>query len=334
MLTQVFVAGPMDSNQAPVRRPRLSARLFVVFLIALIFLVPPIVAQARPVPNVLDNFTQILIPCSDLCSVETPDARDFDRCGVVAVQALSDIATKTYGYTWTMWWYRFAASVIAWVVSVVLILVAGSLLSKYRFYDLKILLILSVGLAVVVAFLGLRVESFWSSAARDLLGADKELRQLTTLGLIPAENNSGGPNCYLGRVIEDYGKRREKTGTAKALMGYPGVFRRFQSLTDSTSNLRGEIEQRAEDLLEFLQGKNATLAANWQPTTPDEALAQNGHLQGAAEEVMGLLRFKYWLWISEICLSLLGAWGFAIGHSARRRKAHKPRLRPAEQPQA
>jgi hypothetical protein len=303
--------------------------LFV--LVASVFLqTSPSSAQSRLVPNVLDNFSGRLSPCVDICKAPRVTANEFDSCGVVAVQALSDIARKTSEYTIYTFWYRVVVGGLFIGASVLMLLLLGVLLSKWRNYDLKVLISASIVLAVIVAGAGWWSESVvLSQAGSNLLGADQELRMLTNLGVIPSENAAGGTNCYLQRVIQDYGKTNQGTRTADALKYYPGVFTQFSSLAPGTPNLQGEIENRADDILDFLGRQNVALSPSSEPSTPDDALSQNGHLRAAAEEVMGPVRFTRLLWLGVACASLLLAWGAALGHSAFRRRRHKLVLRNA-----
>lgn len=162
--------------------------------------------------------------CTSLCSVEAPSEREMDGCGVAAVQAFTGIADKTSTYMRSTRGYRQAAFAAAFVSIVAAVLLLGVRLSKNRRYSLPALIGSSAAIAIALTSVAWVGETLSAASAEDLLGADRELRTLTRIGLIPLNNPRGNLGCYLEPLIETYGRNRTGTDTAGALGDYPGVF--------------------------------------------------------------------------------------------------------------
>jgi hypothetical protein len=279
-------------------------------------------AAAAPLPAHVDvNVADDVAGCMGLEPTAGQDA--LDPCCAQCVVQIREVAAFSSSYmTAAMVWRRALLGLS--------LLGAGAFLGwgywRSRTLRLRPQWTLAGGLIILVVVAG---AGSWAASwatreeGRRLVTADRILRELTRLGLIPTTSQVSHVHC--AALIETLAKRGDSKCGGE-LLTYEGAYSHFDKIDGSYPQLRSEKQRRAEDALRLINGA-VRLDVQRQPTSPGEVLRDDELLSAVADARLGWLRY---LWFEALLIVAAGAvftWAVALLVSWLRRDRHLELLR-------
>ncbi len=276
-------------------------------------------ATAAPLPAHLDvNVADDVAGCMGLAPGAGQDA--LDPCCAQCVVQIREVAAFSNSYmTAAMYWRR------ALLVGLSL-LSAGAFLGwgYWRSHTLRLrphwTIVGGLLILAVVAGTGSWAASWLTrEEGRRLVTADRILRELTRLGLVPT--TAQGSQVHCATLIETLAKRGDSKCGAE-LLTYEGAYTHFDKIDSSFPQLRSAKEARVQDALRLINGA-VRLDVRRQPTTPGGVLRDDELLSAVADARLGWLRY---LWFEALMIVGAGAlvtWIVAMLVSWRRRHRHQ-----------
>jgi hypothetical protein len=254
---------------------------------------------------------------------DSPEASSDDCCAR-CVAEVSEVATQSSAYMSAALFWRQS---LLWGMSLL-----GGLgclgLVAFRSHRLRLephrslaggLLILAIAATVGCLAMGRLTRE----EGRQLVTADRTLRQLTRLGLIPRSNERSPVHC--ADLIEQLAPR-SGSSCGTQLLSYRGAYVQFEKIDERSPQLKAEKEQRLRDA-KYLINDKARLSPDESPTDADAVLRHNELLSEVADSWLWWLRYTWFDWLAIVVVGALLAWLAALLVSLARRHQHLGRLR-------
>lgn len=255
------------------------------------------------------------------------DEASLDSCCVQCVAEVREVAALSTTYMSTSFFWRIGLICLS-------LLGAGCFLAWASIRSHRLHLrpqwTIAGGLLILVATAAvgsLAVTMLTAEDGRKLVTADRTMRQLSGLGLIPDANPQAHWHC--AELIAMMTPRGDST-CRNELLTYEGAFDHYDKIIGPHPQIKEELSRRAQDAIRLING--AQLHTDQNPQTPEVVLRQNEHLAEVADARLWWLRF---LWLDAITVVVIGAaltWLVAVSFSAWRRRGHLRALVQAHNP--